>query len=125
MLCSCDVDYYAEDSGGFLLSSASPRARKEHTCTECGDTISKGDIYHREVLKYDWEGGLFVAKTCGNCLAMRDVFFKEGGPYGEIWDLLREFIFECNGQVPESCIIELPRKTKNRILDIIERVIEE
>ena len=125
MLCSCDVGYDGGRDRGLLLSLASPRARQEHTCVECGDTILVGAIYHREVNKYNWEKGLFVAKTCGDCFAMRNTFFKAGLLYGETWDLLREFIFECNGRVPESCIIDLPQKAKNRILDIIEEVIKE
>ena len=125
MICSCDAGYDGGEDKGLLLSSASLKARKEHACLECGDTILKGDIYYKEVVKYDWEKGLFVAKTCSNCIAMRDIFFKGGWPYGEIWDLLYEFILECNGQIPNSCIIDLPRKAKNKILDIIEEIIRE
>lgn len=45
-------------------------ARKEHRCDECGGVIKAGTVY--EYISGKTDGDLWTAKTCPNCLALRE-----------------------------------------------------
>lgn len=36
-----------------LISESTPKARKEHKCIWCGETIHEGEHYHREVCTFE------------------------------------------------------------------------
>ena len=67
-----------------------PKARKTHTCCECGGAINKGEAYQQVTGLWD---DFQTFKTCSFCADARDqaeVDFDlnsdEGFPFGELWD---------------------------------------
>jgi len=63
--CYCDIepaDVYKEKR---------PIARVQHTCSECGKPIYKGERYELVDMVYD--GTWIHCKTCVYCLAVRDL----------------------------------------------------
>ena len=59
---SCDV-----------LTEKLRRARKEHTCCECGDAIKPGDLY--EDSDGLWDGMWAKHRTCARCVNVRADYF--------------------------------------------------
>ena len=114
--CSCvvlDIDEWCNN-----IRTSTPRARKEHHCCECRDTISKGQIYLNEVTTYN--GELTEYKTCQTCKEIRDEFFCEGYYYGEVMEGLKEYIFEVRGDISESCLADLSSEAREKVCEIIE-----
>lgn len=60
-------------------STKTIRARKEHTCTECGETIKVGLLY--EAVRGKWDGRWDYFKTCARCVLVRSDYFV-GWLYG-------------------------------------------
>lgn len=79
--CVC-VDFDGETAEFF--SERMVKARKDHVCTECGDTIKKGDTYEYVVGK--WEGDFDYYKTCQTCKNIRNDLFQCGWTYGNMWE---------------------------------------
>jgi hypothetical protein len=50
------------------------RARKSHTCEECGRTIEPGEDYDRYAGV--WEGDFYTFVSCRHCLALRRTIEK-------------------------------------------------
>ncbi len=50
------------------------RARKEHKCCECGDTIRAGLLY--EYTTGLWDGFWSTYKTCARCVNIRNDYFR-------------------------------------------------
>ena len=82
--CVCDVDY----DPASILSAKVVKARKEHRCCECGETIKKGEKY--ELVKGLWDGSWSTYKTCEMCVRIRNDVCCGSWIYGE----LRETIWE-------------------------------
>lgn len=61
--CGCDYD------APTVYTVRQPKARKAHTCDECGATINPGEIY--EYVSGVWEGRFNTFSTCGLCLDLR------------------------------------------------------
>ena len=61
--CYCDYD-----PPKFYVSTM-PRARKEHTCDECGHKIQPKEIYERATGMWDGSPDTFV--TCERCVTLR------------------------------------------------------
>lgn len=65
MTCGCDdlegPEFYLEE----LV-----KARKAHTCCECGKAINPGQMYQRITGK--WDGNVRTYKTCEPCADLRD-----------------------------------------------------
>lgn len=57
-----------------VYSQVLRRARREHTCCECGETITPGDLY--EVAKGKWDGDWNEYKTCARCVNVRTDYFR-------------------------------------------------
>lgn len=84
--CCCDSYYgFAAD----VSSTKIRKARKPHTCCECGDTIGPGQRY--EVASGCWEGSWDHFKTCITCVRIRDDLF----PCGHVYTGLREMVRYC------------------------------
>jgi hypothetical protein len=64
------------------------KARKHHTCSECGQPIAPGDTY--EYVFGVWEGETSVFKTCALCDKIRQDYFPCGFHYGGLADELME-----------------------------------
>ena len=67
------------------------KARKEHTCDECGEAIRPGTLY--EHVRGLWDGVWSTHRTCHPCVLIRRDFFSCGFIHGE----MREHFSECNG----------------------------
>lgn len=87
----CDLDLeYAEHS-----ESVCRRARKDHRCSACGNTIPKGHKYHIEKLFLGHNGGIDMYKHCVRCSMMYELLRRTARPgdlidltldCGEVWD---------------------------------------
>ena len=86
MYCSCDVDCGAE-----VFNHKLPKAKKQHTCCECNQSILPGQFYERDTGMF--EGEWLTFKTCLACLAIRNRCCPHGFYYG----MLYETIMECLG----------------------------
>jgi hypothetical protein len=58
--------------------------------------------------------------TCEDCYSIRQVFFSSGWFYGEVREQFQEFIYESDGDISVSCILQLTKKAKDWTLDILE-----
>lgn len=117
MECSCTVDNDIAERAE-LISITTPKARKEHICTECKRTIAKTEEYRREFTKFDNE--TYISKTCEDCLSVREVFFSSGWYYGGIWEQIQDFINDVDGDLSVTCLLELTKPARDKILDLIE-----
>lgn len=84
--CSCLCDY---DGAFEVFYETKRKARKDHKCYECRQTIQKGDVYQwtKALLEGEWE----VYRFCLPCWQIR-VDYCYCAPFGEliehIWELL-------------------------------------
>ncbi len=94
--CNCS-NFSAEWS--LFSSTKNVKARKEHQCCECLDTIKKGERYQR--IKGCWDGNWDVFETCLFCAMLR----KKYCPDGYVFESLADDIESCLGfdyrEVPE------------------------
>lgn len=58
---------YYEDTAD-VYAETRRKARKEHACTACGETISPGHTY--TVIRVIYDGGVSGLKRCARCQAM-------------------------------------------------------
>jgi hypothetical protein len=89
--CAClygGLDDY--DSSGFQCSQTR-RARKEHVCVECRETIAKGQTY--EVFSQKFEGDISSVKTCAVCCEIRAALYCDGFYFGQMWEDIRNQLF--------------------------------
>ena len=117
MDCSCvyvDMDYFAPE----FFVSKDRKARKAHTCCECGATINTGDNYRVESGK--WEGVFNYYKTCSACIEIRDKFFCEGYYFEMLMELLNNHIQEIDGDVSASCLSILSPNAREKVCELIE-----
>ena len=73
-----------------LCTETFPKAKKSHTCCECGSTISPGEKYER--IDGLWDD-FATFKTCWFCRDVReqarvdfDLDYDEGFPFGGLWE---------------------------------------
>ena len=87
--CDCSIDNEGEryEPGVDVMR----KARREHTCGECGRTIKRGETYEHFRGLYDgcWD----THKTCLGCKRLRDRLCPHGWQYG----CLAEQIEPCIG----------------------------
>ena len=115
--CSCiknDCDY--EPTAFFRQIMR--KAKKIHTCYECLRKIQPGEKYEYAIAKQD--GEIWSAKTCPDCLSMRDTFYDGCYYFGNIWDVLAEHIYEMNGEISEDCLVPLTPAARAHVCGIIE-----
>lgn len=70
------------------------KARKPHTCVECGRQIEIGERYHYDFQVYD--GDPFCAHTCEHCRVAEKWLIRECGGYliHAVWEDIRDHIVE-------------------------------
>ena len=69
-----------------------PKARKPHSCSECGKVIAKGDVYQRTCGKND--GDFWTYDTCLICAEIRAAFSCNGESLGGMmWEDFRDYVF--------------------------------
>jgi hypothetical protein len=124
MKCTCAI--HAVDPGDYeswqLFEDPKRTARKPHRCNECYRTIQPGEQY--ENVKGLADGVWFKHKTCADCLSVRSVFF-ESYYYERLWDHVRDFLYECQHQVPEDCMVELTPAARAKVCELIEEYWED
>ena len=91
------------------------RAAKEHRCTECGETITKGTMY--EYVKGLWDGAWSAYKTCLSCVEIRDHFAcVSGWLFGEVWSQIEENFFP-DMKAGGPCMEGLSPAAKSRLFE--------
>lgn len=90
MSINCDCSYDDGESPA-VFREITIKARKQHRCCECGDTIQKGEMH--ELVDGCWEGRWDHYRTCSFCATLRKTYCPHGFVYGE----LAEQISECLG----------------------------
>lgn len=78
----CDYEDYAT-----VLCEKTRRARKDHRCGECGETIPAGALYLYEATLFD--GSVSTHKTCARCWQVRRDYFNSfiwGGLVEAFWN---------------------------------------
>lgn len=66
-MCECDAPSVHHET--FL------RARKEHTCCECGVTVRKGDVH--QFIQGVWDGQWSRYRSCIECAQVRDWVYDQ------------------------------------------------
>ena len=92
------------------------KARKDHRCYECGETIAKGTRY--EYVSGIWDGEPGAYKTCLSCVEIRNHFACEGEGYliGQLWSDLEENFFP-DMKAGGPCMEGLSPEAKGRLFD--------
>jgi hypothetical protein len=118
MACSCSI-YACDDEylAGFMQDKI-VKARKVHHCSECSRVILPGEKY--EHTKCVMDGEWSRHKTCLDCQSIRLSFF-ESYIFGQLWESFREYLCDCRGQVPESCIAKLTPAARAKVCELIEQ----
>ncbi len=93
--CSCDVDCPPS-----VATTTWRKARKQHTCCECGDPIKPGDRY--EYVSGCWDGRWDDHHTCKTCVAIRERYCPHGWCYGELAQQIEECLGFDYRRVPEG-----------------------
>jgi len=86
--CDCSIDSYDYENPSTSREQWR-KARKQHTCCECGLTIEPGEKY--QYISGIWDGRPGSFKTCTPCAAIRNDFCRGGYIFGE----LREQLWNC------------------------------
>ena len=63
-----------------VIRNEKPKANKDHVCQFCEETIKKGEVYERQINKYD--GELYVWKchvSCSQLTSKLDMFDYDDG----------------------------------------------
>lgn len=82
------------------------RARKAHTCCECGEAIAVGTEYERVSGKGD--GMFFSDATCAICAEVRAAFVCGTWVLGMLWESMREEMFYAWKRIgPWDCLAKL------------------
>jgi len=76
------------DCGCDYFKKAIRKARKAHTCGECGATITPGERY--EHVSACWEGEPETCKTCLICVRIRDELLPCGFYFGGVWSEIHQ-----------------------------------
>lgn len=82
--CSADIDYANRCS-----QSVQRRARKPHTCVECGRAIKPGERYWVDS-GIDYDGHPFRYSTCLGCYNIRERYCSGGWYFGEVAEQCRD-----------------------------------
>jgi hypothetical protein len=101
----CDCDFTQPE----FFTSQIRKARKEHTCCECGSKINPGDNYYFYSGK--WEDNISSYKTCNDCQELAKEALECYG-LGEMYDSL----WEC------EIITHEEREDEDIVISLDERV---
>lgn len=117
----CGCIYVGCDDFVPVTHRAKVRARKQHTCDECNVPIAPGQDYERFVGKEDG-AGVFVHKTCSDCMSLRNEFFCEGYIFGNIYEDVSYHLIEIGGEVSSACLLRLTPGARVAVIDMIDEV---
>jgi len=114
--CICfdaDIDDFAT-----VLKDLTPTAKKQHKCHECKRIIPVGEKYHKEITLYDKQFN--VHKTCLDCNSFRKELVCSFH-WGELLEQVKEGIFSCYGNIPESAIVKLTPRAREMICGWVDQ----
>lgn len=114
MVNQCAIESYGEGEVARVHDRKIQKARKEHICYECGNSIRSGDSY--EYLRGLWDEWSTV-KTCSVCLELRDKLFCSFICGSVMYDLAYELLEE--DTIGLSCFDGLSEEAINRIDEIL------
>ena len=118
MECSCDASIDDYESA-YVCNVTTPKARKPHKCTECGQIIEPGIKY--EYVTGIWDGDSHTYKTCPDCLSLRRQFFPRGYYYEGLWENFWNHVDSVDCEIPESCIAALTPGARAKVCAMIEK----
>lgn len=95
------------------------RAAKEHICTECSRTITKGEKY--EYVVGTWYGEFRTYKTCSDCLSVREELFDDNWFYECIWEDVEAHISRYGEKVLMCDLNSMTELARDRLLDLVEK----
>lgn len=105
----------ADGDGPSCSTSTRPKARKEHRCCECCESIAPGSTYER--VTGIWDGSASTHKTCLSCVEIRNHFACDGFVFGELWrDLEANFFPSMRAGGP--CMEGLSPAAKGRLFEL-------
>lgn len=110
------------DDGPEFYTQTKKKARKEHRCVECRETIEKGTKY--EHVSGKWDGRTDTFRTCLSCVEIRDHFACNGFIYGQVWNDLEENFFP-NMKAGGPCMEGLSPEAKTRLFELRVKWLEE
>jgi len=96
--CDCSVDCSDYESPS-VCHTEWRKARKEHTCEECGEPIKVGERH--EYVCGLWDGRWDRHRTCAPCVAIRARYCPHGFIYGELAQQIEECLGFDYREVPE------------------------
>jgi hypothetical protein len=118
MDCACTVEMDIGDRVEMIASYPIKKCRATHICDECQRTVKQGEWYFRETFWH--EAVIETHKTCEDCYSLRQVFFSSGWCFGNIWLDMKYTIQDSDGDISVTCILELTKPARDKVLDMIE-----
>jgi len=115
---SCSCVYVDVEGTARLISEKVVRARTQHVCGECGETIKPGQRYERFRGVYDDKP--MTHRTCETCLDLRSTLFCGGWTYGGVREDLHEHVVNLCGEIDSSCLLALTPRARGVVLDMID-----
>ena len=115
---SCEIESQASAFWGQVR-----KARVEHTCSECGETIVVCQQY--EYARGIWDNSPATFKTCLPCCEIRESLFCDGFLYGDIWEAVAQHVHDLGGEFPSSCLAEMSPQAREKMCDVIEQYWED
>lgn len=110
----CPLSGNDGDNQASVYRKSHPRAQKDHTCSECGTAIRKGERY--EHVKGLWDGEWSTFRTCSLCVEIRDHFACDGFIFQTLWeDLENNFFPDMKAGGP--CMEGLSPAAKQALID--------
>ena len=116
---TCDVCISGWDGDeADLYNESFPKARRPHTCCECGSPIEPGAKYHRVAGKWEYlDVHVTVYRTCMLCHEIRDVFScGRGFVFESLWEDMQEYAFE-RLTTASPCFTKLSAAAKQYVLE--------
>ena len=91
------------------------KARKTHTCGECGRGITPGELYTYE--SGIWEDGPESYKTCNDCVSLRHLV--DDFIYGYLYEDLYWYVDSLEGEVPPDVLVDVTPEGKRSIEGLV------
>ena len=91
------------------------KARKTHTCCECGRDITPGELYTYE--RGIWEDGPESYKTCNDCVSLRHLI--DDFVYGCLYEDLYLYVDSVDGKVPTDVLNGVTPEAKRSIEGLV------
>ena len=116
MSCSCSISS-GDSCNASVSSEKHPKARIEHTCSECYRKIQKGEIYESYRAIYD--GSWYTTKTCIDCESVRNALLCNW-ECETVWESIFEHYSGSNNLPSAECMMTMTKAGRDRLCDIIE-----